>query len=64
MESWQWVLLDDGGKALRSTESFSSRSDAEEWLAGAWSGLADEGAASVSLRSGDEEIYEMSLAPE
>ena len=64
VDAWRWVLLDEAGNELRATQGFSSRADAEQWLSGAWSGLADEGAASVSLRSGDEEVYEMSLAPE
>lgn len=64
MDEFRWVLIDDDGNELRATETFSSRTDAEEWLSGAWPGLTDEGAASVSLRSGDDEVYEMSLAPE
>ena len=64
MDSWRWVLLSEGGDELRSTEGFATRGEAEEWLSGAWSSLADEGVAAVSLRSGDDEVYEMSLAPE
>ncbi|MDQ4095517.1 MAG: hypothetical protein M3174_04830 [Actinomycetota bacterium] len=64
MDAWRWVLLDEQGNEMRATDGFASRTAAEEWLSGAWSALADEGAAAVSLRSGDEEIYEMSLAPE
>ena len=64
MDTWHWVLLDDAGAELRSTEDFPTRDDAEAWLSGAWTALADEGAASVSMRSGDEVVYEMSLAPE
>lgn len=64
MDTFHWVLVDEDGNEMRPTDGFASRTDAEEWLAGAWSGLADEGAASVSLRSGADEVYLMSLAPE
>ena len=60
----RWVLLDDGGAELRSTQDFESRAEAEQWLAGTWQSLADEGAATVSLRDDSGELYEMSLAEE
>lgn len=64
MAAWRWTLLDEDGNEMRSTDEFSSRADAEDWLSRSWSGLTTEGAASVSLRSEGEEVYEMSLAPE
>lgn len=63
MGNWTWILLDGSGRELRATENFDSQQAAEGWLADNWSGLADEGAESVSLRSDDEETYRMSLAP-
>lgn len=60
----RWVLLDDSGTELRATTDFDSQEEAEQWLASEWQGLAAEGAASVSLRSESEEVYEMSLAEE
>lgn len=64
MDAFHWVLIDEAGDEMRSTVGFSSRAEAEEWLSGAWSGFSEEGAASVSLRDGNEEVYLMSLAPE
>jgi hypothetical protein len=60
--TWRWVLLDEAKSELRSSEEFESRDDAEQWLTTEWPALRDEGAASVSLRSDSDEIYEMSLA--
>ncbi len=60
----RWVLLDESGRELRSTEDFDGRAQAEQWLAGEWEALAGEGAAAVSLRDDSGELYEMSLAEE
>ncbi len=62
MGALRWVLLDQTGQELRATEEFATQEAAERWLAGNWQDLADEGAAAVSLRAGDDEVYEMSLA--
>ena len=62
MAALRWVLLDEAGAELRTTEDFGSQAEAERWLAAAWQGLVEEGAAAVSLRSAAGEIYEMSLA--
>lgn len=62
MGVFRWVLLDRSGSEMRSTQEFSSQAEAEGWLASEWQGLADEGAASVSLRGDAGEVYEMSLA--
>ena len=61
MGAFRWVLLDDGGRELRSTEGFDSQAEAEQWMGAEWQSLAGEGAASVSLRDESREIYEMSL---
>ncbi|HYN36394.1 MAG TPA: hypothetical protein VEV82_05410 [Actinomycetota bacterium] len=64
MTDWNWILIDENKGELRMTERFESKAEAEQWLAANWTQLADEGAASVSLRENGEETYEMSLAPE
>lgn len=61
MSRYTWVLLDADGRELRSTDNFESKETAEEWLGAYWRDLLDEGAASVSLRADDEEVYEMGL---
>ncbi|MGI8774183.1 MAG: hypothetical protein ACR2KQ_04085 [Actinomycetota bacterium] len=57
-----WVLLDVSGNELRVTEAFDSKEAAEAWMGAEWSLLRDEGAEYVSLCSGDEQVYKMSLA--
>lgn len=64
MSEYTWVVDDEDGRALSTTESFSSREDAEEWLGKEWETLAAAGGDSVSLMSGDELVYRMSLQPE
>jgi hypothetical protein len=61
MTDFTWVVHDDKGKVLRSTESFATQQDAEDWMAKNWSALADEGGTAVSLISGRDTIYEMGL---
>lgn len=56
-----WVLKDADGAALRSTEAFDSRADAEAWMGSEWAGLLDEGAESVVLMEDDKKVYEMGL---
>lgn len=63
MADWNWVLFDENEGELRMSERFESKEEAEQWLAANWTQLADEGAASVSLRENGEETYLMSLAP-
>ena len=60
----RWVLQDESGSDMRSTQEFASQPEAEEWLSQHWQDLAGEGASAVALRSEDGEIYEMSLADE
>lgn len=62
--TWRWVLIDETGAELRATADFDSREEAEQWLGSQWQDLAEEGASSVSLRDGSDELYEMSLAEE
>lgn len=61
---WKWVLHDDSGKDLRSTEEFESQEAAEEWMGDRWSELLEEGAGSVSLEGDGTTIYTMGLRPE
>ena len=56
-----WVLKDADGAALRSTEPFGSREEAEAWMGSEWAGLLDEGAETVVLMEDDKKVYEMGL---
>jgi hypothetical protein len=57
---WWWqhhdaagtVLVPEGGR-----QEFPTRGDAESWLGEAWSELAEQGVASVSLYEGDRLVY-------
>ena len=62
--AWTWTLFDAQGGEMRSSEDFDSKEAAEAWMTSSWSQLAEEGAASVSLRNDGDEEYLMSLAPE
>jgi hypothetical protein len=64
MSSWHWILRDESGEALRETEQWEAKEEAEAWITSSWPGLVSEGAASVSLMEGDREEYTMSLAAE
>jgi hypothetical protein len=64
MDDFGWILHDEAGRDLRSTESFPSKEEAEAWMGAHWSELLDEGAESVTLRSGDESLYRMGLREE
>jgi hypothetical protein len=64
MAAFAWVVHDELGDDLRTTETFSSKEDAETWLGREWSALAAAGGDSVSLMSDDELVYRMSLQPE
>jgi hypothetical protein len=65
MASFSWTLHDIDGVALRSTESFASKEDAEDWMGREWSSLLAEGAESVSLVSDDGAVlYRMGLRAE
>ena len=61
MPEFTWILLDPDSKELRATDAFSSKEEAEAWMGDHWSGLADEGAEYVSLRSDGEQLYKMGL---
>lgn len=61
MSDWKWVLHDDTGRDVRSTESFPSQEDAEEWMGDHWGALLDENAESVSLDGDGERHYTMGL---
>jgi hypothetical protein len=61
MSAWLWILHSADGAELRSTSSFESKEEAEAWMGEHWSELLEEGAESVSLMSGDERSYQMSL---
>jgi hypothetical protein len=61
MSEFVWVLQDEAGGDLRSTETFASKEEAESWMGSQWSALLAEGADSVSLVSDGELLYKMSL---
>ena len=64
MTHFTWRLHDEAGRPMRDTQRFASQEEAEAWMGGAWSGLLEEGAESVSLVEGDETLYEMGLRAE
>ncbi len=61
MSQWRWILHDPSGRDLRSTETFSSRADAEAWMGAEWASLLQEGAESVSLVEDGKTLYRMGL---
>ncbi|MBA2725772.1 MAG: hypothetical protein H0U53_07275 [Actinobacteria bacterium] len=61
MPEYVWVLLAADGAEMRVTEPFPSKEEAEAWMGREWSALLEEGASSVSLRMGSEQLYEMEL---
>ena len=61
MSSFTWILLDEAGNELRSTDAFATKEEAEAWMGAEWASLLDEGAEFVSLRSDDRQIYRMGL---
>lgn len=61
MPAYVWVLLAADGSEMRSSEVFPSKEEAEGWMGREWSALLEEGAGSVSLRTGGEQVYEMGL---
>jgi hypothetical protein len=57
---WWWQRLNASGAVIEpegGRQEFPNRSDAESWLGEAWTELADEGVASVTLFEGDREVY-------
>ncbi|HYI46318.1 MAG TPA: hypothetical protein VE174_12745 [Actinomycetota bacterium] len=61
MSAFHWVLNNADGAALRSTDPFESKEDAEAWMGEHWAELLDEGAETVSLMSDEHALYEMGL---
>lgn len=63
--TWTWRHEDPAGNPVDgpAAESFSSQSDAESWLGGAWRELVEAGVAKVSLLEGGRVEYTMSLTP-
>lgn len=64
MDDFAWVLHDEAGADLRSTQTFSSKEEAEAWMGDHWSELLGEGAESVTLRRDEESLYRMGLREE
>lgn len=64
MSPWRWILHDPSGRDLRSTETFSSKEDAEAWMGAEWGSLLQEGAESVSLVEDGKTLYRMGLREE
>ena len=61
MADFSWVLLDDDGKELSTSEAFPSKEDAEAWMGANWEELLEAGGEYVSLREDDEQVYRMGL---
>jgi len=64
MAGWQWVLHDDNGNDMRSSEEFESKESAEAWMGQVWADLLDEGAETVSLIHEGRHQYRMGLRAE
>lgn len=64
MAGWQWVLHDESGKDLRSTQEFASKESAEAWMGAEWASLLEEGAETVSLVHEGNHEYRMGLKAE
>ena len=64
MAAFSWVLVGEDGRELRAVDDFQSQASAEAWLGDHWRELLDEGAESVSLRNGGDEVYAMGLGEE
>jgi hypothetical protein len=64
MSDFYWVLHDEAGSDLRSSERFESKEDAEQWMGREWSSLLEEGAETVTLFEGDKKHYRMGLRSE
>ena len=62
--SFTWKVNDASGQALRSTEEFSTKEEAEAWMGEHWAELLDEGGESVTLMNGDTQMYQMGLRAE
>lgn len=61
MSTFLWTLLDADGNALRSSEEFVSKEEAEAWMGSEWAALLEEGAESVALMENGSRVYEMGL---
>jgi hypothetical protein len=62
MSAFAWVLQDEKGTDIRTTDDFATQAEAEAWMGGAWEELVGEGGAFVVLKSEGETVYRMSLA--
>lgn len=61
---FSWTVEDPNGSTITTSETFSSREDAEAWMGAEWSRLAEAGGKAVVLMDGTEVVYRMSLDPE
>lgn len=64
MSDFFWVVHDEAGSDIRTTERFETKAEAEEWMGREWSGLLTEGGESVSLFEGERKHYQMGLRAE
>jgi hypothetical protein len=64
MGEYCWIVHDEEGRDLRTTESLASQEEAEAWLGREWGELAAAGGDAVSLMRDGELVYRMSLQPE
>jgi hypothetical protein len=62
MPEFTWTLQDPAGKALRTTEAFASKEEAEAWMGAEWSALKDEGGEFVVLEEDGRVLYRMGLS--
>lgn len=61
MAGWRWILHDENGAELRSTQDFESQESAEAWMGSEWASLLEEGAETVSLVHEGKHQYRMGL---
>ena len=64
MATYTWIVHDEDGRDLQTSEGFASKDEAEAWLGREWSALAAAGGDSVSLMEDEVLEYRMSLKPE
>jgi hypothetical protein len=63
MSTFRWRFLNLEGNELGRSDAFDERSEAEEWMGGAWSGLLSDRVEQVELVDEEEgrTLYRMGL---
>lgn len=64
MTSYAWVVHDAHGTDVKTTPSFATKEEAENWMGAEWATLLAEGGESVSLKEDDKVLYKMGLRAE